>query len=126
METSSMEYNKEIRQISNISRIITEHLKPNKVLTPDQIKTNDHILRIVLSLISFVIAISWLIFVGFVVYAFFIVNMDSKASDKVMITLLTTTTITVVGLPSLVLQGIYKVLQEENKALELKNKLNNQ
>ena len=123
MGESRMEYNKEMRQISSISRITKDHSKPNKVLTPDQIKTNDHILRIALSLISFGIAISWLAFVGYLIWKF--LKLDPY-NTKVMIVLLTTTTITVVGLPSLVLQGIYKVLQEENKALELKNKLNNQ
>lgn len=73
--------------------------------------------------IATIIACTSLAFVGLLTWKF--LKLDPY-NTKVMIALLTTSTATVVGLPAIALRGTFKLLQEENKALELKNKLNNQ
>ena len=106
----------------------------NSVKTQEQMATERHnnelsdskfnrVLKFVGVYLAFGIAIAWLGFIGSLVWKF--LKLDPY-NTKVMIALLTTSTATVVGLPAIALRGTFKVLQEENKAMELKNKLNNQ
>ncbi len=80
-------------------------------------------LKFLVVYLAFAIAITWLWFIAGLVREF--LKLDPY-NTKVIIALLTTSMATVVGLPAIALRGTFKVLQEENKAMELKNKLNNQ
>ena len=88
-----------------------QHSRPNRVLSPEQMNSGNHRHRIYFSYIAFGIAIAWLIFVGIIICVFF----PKESGASVMITLLTTSTATVIGLPYLVLQGTYGTKKNLNQ-----------
>ena len=116
---------KEIKRMP--SRIENTIIAQTIPLSPEQRKADDHNKKHQYGQLAFNIARWYLVIVGIFMLWFLISNIahNKILSDKVIIAILTTTTTTVIGLPYIVLRGSFEA-KEENKALELKNKLNNQ